>query len=51
MGFDLGNLIGPLTLGRVAEIIGGYVNVFPILLLFTFTALIVSITVCKPRKT
>ncbi len=51
MGFDLGNLIGPLTLGRVAEIIGGYVNVFPILLLFTFTALVVSITVCKPRRT
>ncbi len=50
MGFDLGNLIGPLTLGKVAELIGGYVNVFPILLVFTLTALAISITVCRPRR-
>ncbi|RLG79675.1 MAG: hypothetical protein DRO40_12430 [Thermoprotei archaeon] len=50
MGFDLGNLLGPLSLGKLAQYLGEYVNVFPILPLFTVTALILSIILCKPRR-
>ena len=50
MGFDLGNLIGPLSLGKLAQHLGEYLSVFPILPLFTVTALILSITLCKPRR-
>lgn len=50
MGFDLGNLIGPLSLGKLVQHLGGYLSVFPILPLFTITALILSIILCKPRR-
>lgn len=50
MGFDLGNLIGPLSLGKLVQHLRGYLSVFPILPLFTITALILSIILCKPRR-
>lgn len=50
MGFDLGNLVGPISLGKLAQHLGGYLSVFPILPLFTIVALLLSLALCRCKR-
>lgn len=50
MGFDLGNLVGPMSLGKLAQHLGGYLSVFPVLPLFTIIVLLLLLALCRCKR-